>query len=156
MMPQLSDAFGLSAMGVASMVGLFYYGYSPFSLVAGVAMDRIGAAQGRPIGAARGRHRRVAVRDGQQRARKRRTIHPGRGRRVRARGRGLHRDQELPASRAATLIGATQMFGMAGGSAGQFMVGPLIGGGLPWTSFWIGDGSCRPRDRRAAVLAAPA
>ena len=40
MMPQLSDAFGLSTLGVASMVGLFYYGYSPFSLVAGVAMDR--------------------------------------------------------------------------------------------------------------------
>src|SRR5499426_1717214 len=42
MMPQLSEAFGLSAMGVASMVGLFYYGYSPFSLVAGAAMDRLG------------------------------------------------------------------------------------------------------------------
>ena len=35
MMPQLSEAFGLSAMGMASMAGLFYYGYSPFSLVAG-------------------------------------------------------------------------------------------------------------------------
>ena len=38
MMPQLSDAFGLSAMAVASLAGLFYYGYSPFSLVAGVAL----------------------------------------------------------------------------------------------------------------------
>jgi len=42
MMPQLSEAFGLSALGVASMVGLFYYGYSPFSLIAGAAMDRLG------------------------------------------------------------------------------------------------------------------
>src|SRR5215468_3043515 len=42
MMPQLSDAFGLSVMGMASLVGLFYYGYSPFSLVAGAAMDRLG------------------------------------------------------------------------------------------------------------------
>src|SRR5438876_8255031 len=42
MMPQLSQAFGLSALGVASIVGLFYYGYSPFSLVAGAAMDRLG------------------------------------------------------------------------------------------------------------------
>jgi MFS family permease len=31
--------------------------------------------------------------------------------------------QNSPASRAATLIGATQMFGIAGGSAGQFAVG---------------------------------
>ncbi len=45
--------------------------------------------------------------------------------------------KSFPASMAATLIGATQMFGMAGGSAGQFVVGPLIGGGLPWSSFWI-------------------
>jgi len=39
MLPQLSQAFGVSALGVASLVGLFYYGYSPFSLVAGAAMD---------------------------------------------------------------------------------------------------------------------
>jgi len=42
MMPELSAAFGLSAMGTASVVGLFYYSYSPFSLVAGVALDRVG------------------------------------------------------------------------------------------------------------------
>src|SRR5215204_2484161 len=52
MMPQLSDAFGLSALGVASIVGLFYYGYSPFSLVAGVAMDQLGPRKVIPIGAA--------------------------------------------------------------------------------------------------------
>src|SRR4051812_15163727 len=42
MMPQLSDALGISPLAVASIVGLFYYGYSPFSLVAGAAMDRFG------------------------------------------------------------------------------------------------------------------
>src|SRR3954449_13133287 len=52
MMPQLSTAFGLTTAGVASMAGLFYYGYSPFSLVAGVAMDRIGPRRVVPIGAA--------------------------------------------------------------------------------------------------------
>jgi MFS family permease len=46
----------------------------------------------------------------------------------------------FPASRAATLIGATQMFGMAGGSAGQFLVGPLIASGVAWSTFWIGMG----------------
>src|SRR5215472_6078273 len=51
MMPQLSDAFGIGAAGVASIVGLFYYGYSPFSLVAGVAMDRLGPRRVVPIGA---------------------------------------------------------------------------------------------------------
>ena len=43
----------------------------------------------------------------------------------------------FPASRAATLIGATQMFGMAGGSAGQFVVGPVIASGVNWNVFWL-------------------
>src|SRR5262245_55344134 len=52
MMPQLSEAFRITTMAVASMAGLFYYGYSPFSLVAGAAMDRLGPRKVVPIGAA--------------------------------------------------------------------------------------------------------
>src|SRR5690348_13524365 len=51
MMPQLSDAFGLNVLGVAAIVGLFYYGYSPFSLVAGAAMDRFGPQRLLPVAA---------------------------------------------------------------------------------------------------------
>ena len=51
MMNQLSETFGLSALGLASMVGLFYYGYSPFSLIAGAAMDRLGTRKVVPVGA---------------------------------------------------------------------------------------------------------
>jgi hypothetical protein len=43
-MPQLSEGFALSSLGVAALVGVFYYGYSPFSLVAVAALDRVGAA----------------------------------------------------------------------------------------------------------------
>src|SRR3954453_6706952 len=32
------------------------------------------------------------------------------------------------------------MFGMAGGSAGQFVVGPIIGSGVAWSTFWAGMG----------------
>jgi fucose permease len=52
MMPELSAAFGVSATAVASIAGLFYYGYSPFSLVAGTALDRLGPRKVVPIGAA--------------------------------------------------------------------------------------------------------
>src|SRR6201988_5537804 len=52
MMPQLSEAFGVNALGVSAIVGMFYYGYSPFSLVAGTSMDRFGAKRVIPIGAA--------------------------------------------------------------------------------------------------------
>src|ERR1041385_6125382 len=51
MMPELSNAFGLSPLGVASIVGLFYYGYSPFSLIAGAAMDRLGPQRLLPLAA---------------------------------------------------------------------------------------------------------
>ena len=52
MMPQLTDAFGVNALGVSAIVRMFYYGYSPFSLVAGTSMDRFGAKRVILIGAA--------------------------------------------------------------------------------------------------------
>src|SRR5947207_15618952 len=52
MIPQLTEAFSVNALGVSAMVGMFYYGYSPFSLVAGAAIDRFGARCTIPIGAA--------------------------------------------------------------------------------------------------------
>src|SRR5438045_1805833 len=51
MMPQLSEAFHLSAAVMASVLGLFYYGYAALSLVAGTAIDRIGARTVIPAGA---------------------------------------------------------------------------------------------------------
>ena len=62
----------------------------------------------------------------------------------------------FPASMAATLIGATQMFGMAGGSAGQFVVGPVIASGVPWSRFWLGHGRRRAgRSARCSYVADP-
>jgi MFS family permease len=137
MMPELSEAFGLTAMGVASMVGLFYYGYSPFSLVAGVAMDRLGARRVVPIGAAAVGVGALLFATGNQQAASVGRLLQGAGGVFALVGAVFIATTSFPASRAATLIGATQMFGMAGGSAGQFVVGPLIGGGLPWTTFWM-------------------
>src|SRR5271167_3416670 len=51
MVPQLTEALALTALGMASLVGLFYYGYSPFSLVAGAAMDRLGPKKVLPMAA---------------------------------------------------------------------------------------------------------
>src|SRR5215204_166419 len=52
MVPEMSAAFGLTPVGIASLVGLFYYAYAPFSLVAGVAMDQLGPRKVVPLGAA--------------------------------------------------------------------------------------------------------
>ena len=137
MMPQLAEAFGLTAMGVASMVGLFYYAYSPFSLIAGVAMDRIGPRRVIPIGAAAVAIGALLFGTGNSAAASAGRLLQGAGGVFALIGAAYIATTHFPASRAATLIGATQMFGMAGGSAGQFLVGPAIASGVPWSAFWM-------------------
>jgi MFS family permease len=137
MMPELSAAFGLTATGVASLAGLFYYGYSPFSLVAGVALDRLGARRVVPIGAAAVGVGALLFASGSSSAASAGRLLQGAGGVFALVGAVYIASTSFPASRAATLIGATQMFGMAGGSAGQFVVGPVVGSGVPWQAFWI-------------------
>ena len=132
---------GITATGVASMAGLFYWGYSPFSLVAGAALDRLGPARVVPIGAAAVGRRRAVVRvEKQARCQHRAADAEARAACSPWSARPTSPRRTFPASRAATLIGATQMFGMAGGSAGQFVVGPLIAAGMAWSVFWAGMG----------------
>ena len=140
MMPELTKAFGMSAVGLASLLGLFYWAYAPFSLVAGVAMDQLGPRKVVPLGAAT-----VAI--GVLLFSTADPTLGGIGRFMQGAGGvfGLIgavaiATSSMPASRAATLIGATQMFGMAGGSAGQFIVGPVIAGGVSWNVFWLSLG----------------
>src|SRR6186713_41043 len=140
MMPQLSEAFGLTTMGVASMVGLFYYGYSPFSLIAGTAMDRLGPRKVVPIGAATVGIGSLLFASGNAEAANVGRFLQGAGGVFALVGAAYIATTNFPASRAATLIGATQMFGMAGGSAGQVLVGPTIAAGVSWSTFWIAMG----------------
>jgi MFS family permease len=137
MMPQLTEAFGVNALGVSAIVGMFYYGYSPFNLVAGASIDRFGAKRIIPIGAALvgigallfGASNVAAANVGR--------FLQGAGGAFAIVGAVYLINKNFPVSVAASFIGATQMFGMAGGSAGQFFVGPMITGGLPWNRFWI-------------------
>jgi MFS family permease len=136
MMPELSEAFGLTATGVASMAGLFYYGYSPFSLVAGVALDRWGTRTVVPIGAVAVGIGALLFATGDGGIASAGRLLQGAGGVFALIGAAYIATKNFPPSRAATLIGATQMFGMAGGFAGQFAVGPAIAAGLPWSRFW--------------------
>jgi MFS family permease len=140
MIPQLKEAFGTSALGVASIAGLFYYGYSPFSLVAGAAMDRLGPRKVLPIAAAVVGVGALLFATGRGGAASVGRVLQGAGGVFALVGAIYIATKNFPASKAATLVGATQMFGMAGGSAGQFIVGPMIGGGIAWNRFWIGMG----------------
>jgi MFS family permease len=163
MAPELTQAFGLTAAGFTSLVGLFYWGYSPFSLVAGVAMDQIGPRLVVPLGAALVAVGALLFATGDANLATVGRVLQGAGGVFALIGAVYIATTSFPPSRAATLIGVTQMFGMAGGSAGQFMVGPAIAGGLSWSVFWIAMGVVGapivvalfllipPRDARAAV-----
>src|SRR3954452_19613220 len=140
MMPELSNAFGLGVTGMASLVGLFYYGYSPFSLVAGAGMDRLGPRRVVPLAAAVAGVGALLFATGSTELAAVGRVLQGAGGVFGLVGAAYIATTNFPASRAATLIGATQMFGMAGGSAGQFLVGPLISAGISWTAFWAGMG----------------
>jgi MFS family permease len=140
MLPQLGNGLGLSAVAVASLVGLFYYGYSPFSLVAGTAIDRFGARRLLPVAAAAVGVGALLFASGSATAAAAGRFIQGAGGVFALVGAIDIATRAFPPARAATLIGATQMFGMAGGSAGQFVVGPLIAGGLAWSAFWAGMG----------------
>jgi MFS family permease len=140
MMPQLADGFGISTAAVAALLGLFYFGYSPFSLVAGVAMDRLGPRVTVPIGAAMVAAGALLFATGNETLAGVGRFLQGAGGVFALIGAIYIATTYFPASRAATLIGVTQMFGMAGGSAGQFVVGPMIAGGLGWNQFWVAMG----------------
>ena len=137
MMPQLSAAFGLSAVGIASILGLFYYGYSPFSLVAGAMMDRLGPRKVLPVAAAVVGLGALMFSSGRSDLASAGRLLQGAGGVFALVGAIYIATKNFPASRVATLVGATQMFGMAGGSAGQLAVGPMITAGLAWDRFWI-------------------
>jgi MFS family permease len=136
MMPQLAEAFGVSALGVASIVGMFYYGYSPFSLVAGSAIDRFGPKKVIPVGAALVGIGALLFGTGNIAAANLGRFLQGAGGVFALVGAVYLVTKNFPAAHVASLIGATQMFGMAGGSAGQFFVGPMIKNGLSWGRFW--------------------
>jgi MFS family permease len=136
MMPQLAQAFGLSALGLSSLIGLFYYGYSPFCLVAGAALDQVGPRRVMPIAALIIALGAVLFSLGNTTLANTGRLLQGAGSAFAGVGAIYIVSTNFPASQAATLIGATQMFGMAGGWAGQFAVGPLITRGVEWQRFW--------------------
>jgi MFS family permease len=140
MLPQLAKGFGLTEAAVAGLVGLFYYGYAPFSLVAGAALDQFGVRRVVPIGALVVGVGGLMFGLGDPTIAATGRFLQGAGGVFALLGAAYIAARSFPASRAATLIGATQMFGMAGGSAGQFLVGPAIAAGAPWRLLWSAFG----------------
>ena len=140
MTPQLALAFGVSTVALTSLLGLFYTGYGVFSLVAGVAVDQLGPRKLMALGAALVGVGALLFATGNATLASCGRFLQGAAGVFAFIGAAYVASAYFPPSRAATLIGGTQMIGMAGGSAGQFLVGPAMTAGMPWAQFWIAGG----------------
>ncbi|KAB2943599.1 MAG: MFS transporter [Hyphomicrobium sp.] len=136
MIPELSTAFGLTALGVSTLVGLYYYTLAGFSIVAGASLDRFGAKLPLPLGVftvAIGSG--LFVLGGVELAGTGRLLQ-GAGSAFAFTGAVYLAVHGFSARRLATVIGFTQAAGLLGGFAGQFIVGALVQGPIAWQSFW--------------------
>src|SRR6266436_2821200 len=121
---------------VSAILGTYYYTYSITSLIAGAALDRVGAKKAVPVGifilaigcllfsiptAAAGYAGRLLQ---------------GAGSAFAFTGAVYLAAHGFSARWLATAIGVTQCLGMLGGSAGQFVVGPLLEHGIAWQTIW--------------------
>jgi len=140
MIPELSQAFDVSSLGVVSIIGTYYYTHSIASLIAGIALDKFGARNSLFAGAlilgigcllffVSNYYTGMAGR-----------LLQGAGCAFAFPGCVYLASKGFSAKSLATAIGFTQCIGMLGGSAGQFIVGPWIANGMSQEIFWIGAG----------------
>lgn len=137
MIPELERIFKVDAVGIGAIVVKYYFTYSVTSLVAGVALDRWGGkgviATGSlilGIGSLLFAVPTVPAGDIGR-------LLQGAGSAFAFTGCVYLAAHGFSPKFLATAIGITQCLGMLGGSAGQFVTGPLISAGFPVSSFWI-------------------
>jgi MFS family permease len=136
MIAHLTTAFGTTAIGVSAILGTYYYTYSTTSLIAGAALDRVGAKKAVPVGIfilAIGCLLFAIPTAGTGYAGR---LLQGAGSAFAFTGAVYLASHGFSARWLATAIGVTQCLGMLGGSAGQFVVGPWLEHGVGWQTIW--------------------
>ena len=136
MIPHLSLAFGTTAVGVSAILGTYYYTYSITSLIAGAALDRVGAKKAVPIGIFILAVGCLLFSVSSATAGYTGRLLQGAGSAFAFTGAVYLATHGFSARWLATAIGVTQCLGMLGGAAGQFVVGPLLEHGLAWQTVW--------------------
>ncbi|WP_188795981.1 MFS transporter [Dyella nitratireducens] len=140
MIPELVQAFGVTALGVSTILGVYYYTYSTTSLVAGVLLDRFGARYVVPMGMALLAIGCLLFAVPQASVGSFGRLLQGAGSAFAFTGAVYLAAHGFSAKSLATAIGFTQCFGMLGGTMGQIAVGPLIHGAINIHQFWVGMG----------------
>ena len=137
MIPELAAAFSMNAVGVSAILGAYYYTYSVTSLVAGAALDRFGAKFAVSLGCAMLGAGCLVFTIADPVSGYAGRLLQGAGSAFAFTGAVYLASRGFTPRSLATAIGATQCLGMLGGSAGQFVVGPLMSSGIDWRDFWI-------------------
>jgi MFS family permease len=137
MVPEMSTAFGLTALGVSSLVGLYYYTYAGFAIVAGASLDRYGAKPPVAAGTFAVAVGSVLFGLGTPSAAECGRLLQGAGSAFAFTGAVYLAARGFSDRSFATAVGLTQLAGMLGGFAGQFGVGPLVHRVIAWQAFWI-------------------
>jgi MFS family permease len=140
MIPELEASFHTTAVGIAAILGVYYYTYSTMSLVAGAALDHLGAKRSIPVGITILGIGCLLFSVPTVLAGDVGRLLQGAGSAFAFTGAVYLAAHGFPARYLATAIGATQCVGMLGGAAGQNVVGPLIERGLGVHVFWVGIG----------------
>jgi len=143
MIPHLSQAFGTTAVGVSAILGAYYYTYSMSSLIAGAALDRVGAKKAVPIGIFILAVGCLLFSVSSMTAGYAGRLLQGAGSAFAFTGAVYLATHGFSARWLATAVGVTQCLGMLGGAAGQFVVGPMLERGVAWQTVWnsLGAGS---------------
>src|ERR1700688_669720 len=136
MIQHLSAAFGTTAIGVSAILGTYYYTYSISSLIAGAALDRVGAKIAVPIGIFILAVGCLLFSVPTMTAGYAGRLLQGAGSAFAFTGGVYLAAHGFSARWLATAIGVTQCLGMLGGSAGQSVVGPWLEHGVGWQTIW--------------------
>ena len=137
MIPELTTQFALTTLGVSSLLGVYYYTYAGFAIVAGASLDRYGARWPVFLGVMTVGAGSVLFGLGSFSLAEGGRLLQGAGSAFAFTGAVYLAVHGFSGRWLATAIGFTQFAGMLGGFAGEFAVGPLVHGPIGWQSFWI-------------------
>ena len=137
MLPELAQSFSVNEIRLVTIIGTYYYTYSTCSLIAGIALDRFGAKYSLFAGALILGIGCLLFIISRQFSGVVGRLFQGAGCAFAFPGCVYLATKGFSAKSLATAIGFTQCLGMLGGSAGQFVVGPLIEKGMDINTFWL-------------------
>lgn len=124
----LTSQFDLTELGVSSLPGRCYYTYPTDAIVAGASLDRLGPQYVIPAGIVVAALGSILFGLGTTFSAESGRLMQGAGSAFAFTGAVYLASHGFKGRYLATAIGFTQMFGMMGGSAGQFAIGPMIHG----------------------------